>query len=211
LRIARDCNYQRILFEFNQVTRDSRYTRLTVEELATDCIDVRDLSRIGALEGGFVTIRAGMRWPAIRKIRAARYLVQIELCDRTVPQQIRVSWTQCHLGGWRPWMHCPYCEKRVVKLLKGMGGYCCRACIGNPLYACQAKSAHGRRHFEICKIRLQLNGNASLLEPFPERPRGMHRKTYERKKARALNLEMDLSPKLRGKAVDYKNLVYYLP
>src|SRR6476659_8310842 len=144
-------------------------------------------------------------------MRAARYLVLIEMQNRTVPQQIRISWTRCHLGGGRPWMHCPYCEKRVAKLLRGMGGYCSRACIGNPLYASQTKSAHGRRHFEICKVRLQLNGNASLLEPFPERPRGMHRKTYDRLKARALNLEMDLPPKLRRRPVDYRNLVYYLP
>jgi hypothetical protein len=99
----------------------------------------------------------------------------------------------------------------VAKLLKGLGGYCCRACIGNPLYSSQKKSAHGRRHFGICKIRLQLNGYASLLEPFPERPRGMHRKRYARMKARALALEMDLPPKLRGKSVDYHNLAYYLP
>ena len=38
-------------------------------------------------------------------------------------------------------MHCPCCEKRVAKLLKGMGGYFCRACLGNPLYASQAKYA----------------------------------------------------------------------
>ena len=38
----------------------------------------------------------------------------------------------------------------------------------------------------------------------------MHRKTYDRLKARALRLEMDLPRKLRGKAVDYKNLIYYL-
>jgi hypothetical protein len=107
-------------------------------------------------------------------------------------------------------MHCPYCEERVANLLWSTAGYCCRVCIGNPLYASQTKSTHGRRHFEICKIRLQLNGNASPLESFPERPRGMHRKTYERLKARALRLEMDLPRKLRGKAVDYKNLIYYL-
>ena len=194
------------------MTRDSRYSRLTVEELATDCMHVRDLNKAGALDGEWVTFRRPeFRWPAVRKMRAARYLVLIEMYNQTVPQQIRISWTRCHLSGWRPWMHCPYCEKRVAKLLKSMGGYCCRACIGNPLYACQAKSTYGRRHFEICKIRLQLSGNASLLEPFPERPRGMHRKTYNRLKARALNLEMDLPPKLRGRAVDYKNLVYYLP
>ena len=190
----------------------TRNCRATVEELAVDCLDVRELYKAGVLDGGWVTFRwPEFRWPAVRKMRAARYLVQVELHNQIVPLQIRISWTRCHLGGERPWMHCPYCEKRAAKLLRGMGGYCCRACIGNPLYASQAKSTHGRRHFEICKIRLQLNGNASLLEPFPERPRGMHRKTYDRLKARALKLEMDLPPKLRGRAVDYKNLIHYLP
>jgi hypothetical protein len=108
-------------------------------------------------------------------------------------------------------MHCPYCEARKAILLRSLGGYCCRACIGNPMYASQAKSARGRRHFEICKIRLQLNGMASPVEPFPDRPRGMHRKRYERMTARVLNLEMDLPPKLRGRAVDYRNLAYYAP
>jgi hypothetical protein len=192
------------------MTRNGEHHRLTVEELATDCIDVTDLNQAGALDGEWVTFRAGIRWPTIREIRAARYLVQIELHNQTVAQQVRISWTQCHLGGWRPWMHCPYCEKRVAMLLKGMGGFFCRACVGNPLYASQTKSTHGRRHFEICKIRLMLNGNASLLEAFPERPRGMHRRTYDRLKARAQDLEMDLPQKLRAKAVDYKNLIHYL-
>jgi hypothetical protein len=186
--------------------------RLTVEALSQDCLRVGDLRKMGALKADWKTFlpRGSLRWPGIRKIRAARYLVQIELHNQTLPQQIRISWTPCPLGGRRPWMHCPYCEKRVAKLLKGMAGYFCRACLGNPLYASQTKSTHGRRHFELCKIRLLLNGNASPLDPFPERPRGMHRKTYDRLKARAQRLEMDLPRKLRGKAVDYKNLIYYL-
>jgi hypothetical protein len=184
---------------------------LTVEVLAQDCIRVRDLNMAGALNGDFVSMRGGIRWPSIRKIMSARYLIQIEIHNQIIPQQIPVSWTWCHFGGKRPWMHCPFCKKRVAILLRGAGGYCCRACIGNPLYASQTKNAHARRHFQICKLRLLLNGNASLLEPFPERPHGMHRKTYERLKARALNLEMDLPSRLRAKAVDYKNLIHYLP
>jgi hypothetical protein len=105
--------------------RNAENRRLTVEGLSQDCLDVRDLCKMGALKDDWTTFlpRGSLRWPAIRKIRAARYLVRIELHDRTVPQQIRISWTPCHLGGWRPWMHCPYCEQRVAKLLKGMGGY----------------------------------------------------------------------------------------
>jgi hypothetical protein len=119
------------------MTRKNVNSRLTVEELAVDCLNVSDLNKAGALKGGWVTIRAGIRWPAIRRMMAARFRILIELHNQTVPQQIRVSWTQCHLGGWRPWMHCPSCEKRVAKLLRGLGGYCCRDCIGNPLYASQ--------------------------------------------------------------------------
>jgi hypothetical protein len=188
-----------------------RPAKLTVERLSADSLDVRELKRFGLLQDDRMSLNAPFRWPQVRRIVSSRYWLEVEFSDRLTMQQIRVSWTRCNLGGWRPWMHCSYCETRVAKLLKGFGGYCCRSCIGNPLYASQAKSAHGRRHFGICKIRLQLGGYASLTEPFPDRPRGMHRKTYQRLKARALNLEMDLPPKLRGKTVDYPNLVYYAP
>jgi hypothetical protein len=187
----------------------TKTARLTVERLSTDDLDVRGLKRLGMLTEFPRELCGTLRWPHIRKLVADRYWIELQM--EQIVQQIRITWTACHLGGWRPWMLCPYCKARVAKLLRGLGGYCCRACIGNPLYASQAKSAHGRRHFEICKIRLQLNGHASLLEPFPDRPRRMHRKTYARMKARALELETDLPPKLRGKTVDYRNLVYYAP
>jgi hypothetical protein len=48
------------------VTRNSR--RLTIEELAVDCLDVREAFKAGALEGGWVNLRAGIRWPHIRKL-----------------------------------------------------------------------------------------------------------------------------------------------
>jgi hypothetical protein len=192
------------------MSRAKKNARPTVERLSRDSLDVRELKRLGLLQDFRMILRSSLRWPALSRIVGSRYWLELEF-DRESMQRVRVSWTRCHIGGWRSWLHCPYCEKRVAKLLKGMGGYCCRACIGNPLYACQTKSTHGRRHFAICKIRLQLNGYASLLEPFPERPRGMHRKRYARMKARALALEMDLPPKHQGKTVDYRNLVYYLP
>ena len=53
-------------------------------------------------------------------------------------------------------MHCPHCQRRVAKLYEGFGGYFCRACVGNPIYASQALSAQARPHFQACKLRLQL-------------------------------------------------------
>ena len=183
--------------------------RPTVERLSSDSLDVRELKKFGLLRDQRMILQ-GLRWPALSRIVSSRHWLELDFAGRDTVQRVRVSWTQCYLGGWRPWMHCPHCEKRVAKLLNGLGGYYCRACIGNPLYACQAKSTYGRKHFELCKIRLQLNGEASPLKPFPDRPRGMHRKRYLRMKARALELEQDLPAKLRRKPVDYRNLVYYV-
>jgi hypothetical protein len=205
----RTAYYSRASFENRRLLRQHR-RRLTVEKLADDCLDVHELQRVGIFRDGWVTLRPLLRWPGIVKMRAARYLIQLELCNQVVPQQIRVSWTRCHFGGMRPWLHC-LCKRRVAKLFKGMGGYYCRPCIGNPIYASQSKSTQGRRHFEACKLRLRLGGIASLAAPFPERPRGMHRKTYARLRRQAGKLEAGLSARLRAKPADYPNLIYYLP
>ena len=86
-------------------------------------------------------------WPSIARMRVARYAILLDLRGHTMPQRIRVSWTRVHFGGDRPWMHCPDCEKRVAKLYNGLGGYFCRVCVGNPIYASQAVSAQSGGHF----------------------------------------------------------------
>src|SRR4029079_2606990 len=176
--------------------------------LAADCLYVRDLHRAGLLQGPWVVFEPFLRWPNIQRIRAARFLIQLELRNKVVPQEVRVSWTQCHFGGARPWLHC-LCGRRVAKLFNGMGGYFCRSCIGNPPYASQTKSAETRPHYQACKLRLQLGGTASVTAPFPERPRGMHRNTYTRLRRRAEEREAKLSPRIRAKPADYPNLIYY--
>jgi hypothetical protein len=188
-----------------------RRNPLTVEHLSSDFIDVNHLKRLGLLTDKCMTLPGGLRWPSLRRIISERYWLILDLGRHELVQNVRVSWTRCNFGGWRPWMICPYCEKRVAKLLMGPSRYMCRACIGDPLYACQTKSTYGRKHFSLSKIRLQLNGMASPTEPFPERPRGMRRTRYERMRARALRLEEDLPVKHLKKAVDYRNLAYYVP
>jgi hypothetical protein len=43
---------------------------------------------------------------------------------KNVEQRVPLTWTKCHLGGWRPWFQCPIrskgtnCGRRVAKLLK---------------------------------------------------------------------------------------------
>ncbi len=75
---------------------------LTVEKLANDTIDVRELHRAGLLAGDWVTLRPSFRWPSIATMRVARYRILVELRNQSVPQSIRVSWTRCYYGGFRP-------------------------------------------------------------------------------------------------------------
>jgi len=187
-----------------------RRNRPTLEKLSADCLDVNELRRADVFQGRPVVLRSLFRWPRITKIRASQHLLQLELRNQAIPQEIPVSWTRCRYGGARPWLHCPYCSRRVAKLIRALAGYSCRHCAGNPVYACQSKSTQGRRHFEACKLRLRLGGIASLASPFPERPRGMHEHTYERLRRRARVLESGLSARFRTSPADYPNLIYYL-
>jgi hypothetical protein len=186
-----------------------RRPRMTLEKLGDDCLDVNALRRFGILGDTRRVLSAPFRWPDIARMYADRYLVELKLRQLSTPQQIRVLWTGCHLGGERPWFLCPHCQRRVARLFNGLGTYHCRACVGNPPYASQTKSAQNRPHFQLCKLRLRLGGEASLTAPFPERPRGMHRRTYMRLKHRAELLEAQISSRLRSKAPDYPNLTYY--
>jgi hypothetical protein len=87
-------------------------------------------------------------------------------------QQIPLSWTSCHFGGFRPWFKCN-CGRRVAKLYKSIGGYHCRQCFDNPPYASETKSTNNRIGYAASKLRLRLNGMAALTEPRPDRPQGM--------------------------------------
>jgi hypothetical protein len=142
-------------------------------------------------------------------MRIARYLLTLDLRGHTVPQHVRVSWTRVHLGGERPWLHCPHCKGRAAKLYRGLAGYFCRACVDNPPYATQLLSAGGRADFKACKLRLQLDGEAQLSTSFPGRPRGMHRRTYARLRRDGVDLEARLSKRMRRRFPDYASLVAY--
>jgi hypothetical protein len=166
--------------------------RLTVEKLANDTIDVRELKRAGLLEGPWVTLRPSFRWPGITTMRVARYRVLIELCNQSVPQSIRVSWMRCHYGGFRPWLHCSHCDRRVARLFKGLGGYWCRPCCGNPIYESQRRSEKARAYLQAYRLRQRLDGSRPVVDVIPPRPPGMRRRTYARLRARVERLEKPL-------------------
>jgi hypothetical protein len=77
-------------------------------------------------------------------------------------------------------------------MFKGMGGYYCRACLGNPIYESQRRSKTARAHLKAYRLRQQLGGSRPVVDPLPERPYGMKRKTYNRLCTRIEELERPL-------------------
>jgi hypothetical protein len=154
---------------------------------------VREFHRAGLLAGDWVTLCPSFRWPGIATIRVARYRVLLELRNQAVPQNIRVSWTPCNYGGVRPWLHCPYCERRVMRLFKGLGGYFCRTCCGSPIYESQRRSTKARSYLQAYRLRARLGGSRPVVDAIPPCPLGMRRTTYEGICVRIKRLERPLA------------------
>jgi hypothetical protein len=152
--------------------------RLIVEELATDCLDVNELNRKGLLNERTLRLRPPLRWPQVATMRVDRYVVEVNFCNLVTPQYLHLSWTPCHFGSYRPWMFCPHCRKRVARLFFTGAGYFCRACVGNPPYESQLRNAKSRAYLKAYRLRQRLGGSRPL-NPIPERPYRMRRKTYD--------------------------------
>jgi hypothetical protein len=75
---------------------------------------VRELKRFGLLQDDRMVLRGSIRWPELSRIVGSRYWLELDFAGRDTMQRVRVSWTRCHMGGWRPWMHCPYCDKPTI-------------------------------------------------------------------------------------------------
>ena len=98
---------------------------------------------------------------------------------KSVEQRISITWTDCHFGGRRPWFVCPCCGRSVALLYGVSSLFTCRQCNGLA-YASQREPAHYRAVLRARKIRLKLGGSASVVDEFPERPKGMHTRTYNK-------------------------------
>ena len=98
-----------------------------------------------------------------------------------VQEHVSLDWTACTFGGERPWFVCPGagCGRRVA-LIYGLGRYfLCRHCY-DLVYESQRENEMHRALRRAQAIRERLGGSANMTKPFPERPKGMHWKTYER-------------------------------
>jgi hypothetical protein len=104
---------------------------------------------------------------------------------KSVEQRVPITWTTCYLGGRRAWFRCNvysggrHCGRRVALLYAAGGLFACRHCYGLA-YESQREVLRYRGLERARKIRARLGGSANMFHAFPERPKGMHRRTYAR-------------------------------
>ena len=98
---------------------------------------------------------------------------------------VPLTQTPCNFGGFRPWFLCPgvvngvSCGRRVAKLYLKHRYFLCRHC--HDLAYSSQQEAHRDAALRRCqRIRQKLGGTANMIEPFPDKPKGMHLKTYIR-------------------------------
>jgi len=184
-----------------------RFDRKTTTD-ETHGLDVRYLHRNGLLKpGGWFSLRwsrAGKETGSIGgSVEGAERPERVILRYRhrggssasgeweDVREPVPLEWTACNFGGERPWFVCSGagCGRRVA-LLYALGRYfLCRHCY-DLAYESQRESGMYRALHRAQSIREKLGGSANMMEPFPERPKGMHHKTYWRLREEHADAEM---------------------
>lgn len=107
------------------------------------------------------------------------YLNLIFFCgNREIQQRVMLDRTACNYGNWRKWFLCQ-CGRRAAFLFDADSAFVCRQCLGLS-YAVQLEPARCRPLLKAQTIRVKLGGSANMTDPFPEKPRYMHWRTYER-------------------------------
>jgi hypothetical protein len=95
-----------------------------------------------------------------------------------VSQRIRLEATPCHYGGQRWWARCEGCSRRVAVLWGSR--WACRLCHGLAYRTSQlARSDRLTAKARRLQARLGGDGGRELFWP-PDKPRGMHWRTYQR-------------------------------
>jgi hypothetical protein len=183
--------------------RPSGSGRGTVE--ACRSIDVNRLHREGCLRAGWA---GGWEWKqdgervASIQFRADRDRLVLSYRVRQydgewqdVEQPTPIVWMPCRFGGARPYFVCSgvvnriACGRQVTKLYGAGAYFFCRHCY-RLAYASQREDRYDRALRRANNIRMRLGGESGMASAFPSRPKGMHRKTYERLQTAALNAEI---------------------
>jgi hypothetical protein len=183
--------------------------RNTVEESRS--LDVLKLHRAGCLKPGWSGIwqwtQGGERVAWIGLRAEERRLVLTYRHRRgggeweDVEEPVRIVWQPCRFGGQRPYFVCPgvvngvACCRRVIKLYGAGTYFVCRHCY-RLAYMSQSEGPLDRLLRRANKIRMRLGGAPGMASRFPDRPKGMHRATYERLRREVFEAEMEADERM---------------
>jgi hypothetical protein len=134
-------------------------------------VDVRELHQVDLFEEpdrGRVRIAEALRGFTFD---GRQLTLDVPMDGGTRRLTIQITWTRCHFGGQRPWFQCGQCARRVAVLFVLHRQFECRLCA-NVSYRSQRLDAIDRSWKRQRKTQRRL-------DPAGERPRGMHRKTYD--------------------------------
>ena len=108
-----------------------------------------------------------------------------------VAEIVRIVYAPCRFGGVRPFFLCPgvACDRRVAKLHAAGRYFLCRHCY-RLAYASQSEGALDRTLRRASKIRRRLGGDPDMVAPFPPKPKGMWRRSFDRLREQACAAEM---------------------
>src|SRR5829696_3474829 len=168
--------------------------KTTTEECHS--VDIRYLHREGLLKAGhwfsLRWSRAGRETGSIQgKVSGDGQPEQVTLLYRhrsgpareweEVREPVSLTWTACNFGGERPWFICPGagCGRRVAVLYGPGRFFLCRHCY-DLVYQSQRENEMYRSLHRAQDIRRRLGGSANMMEPLPDKPKGMHHDTYWR-------------------------------
>lgn len=131
---------------------------------------------------------------------------------------IEIEWTNPPLGGRRPWFICPECNKRIGKLYKPNNEhfFWCRLCWDLTYQSrMDGNDSISVALNKINRLKKKLRWNcgdeevATEYSPLPPRPKGQHKKTYQKiieqiikTEEVAKNAMIDIYKKLTGEGVD---------
>jgi hypothetical protein len=180
-------------------------TKATVDR--SNRLDVRWLQRNGYLTPGrWASVSWNVGGRPAGDIRVLAFADRVELHYRSrerggewqdVAEVVQLDWTPCNYGGRRVWFLCPDCGRRVAVLVAGGRLFLCRTCYGMA-YDSQREGPLDRQREKAQAIRHKLGGSRSLLDPFPDKPKGMRWATYARLHSAALDSEAEHWQALSG-------------
>lgn len=107
---------------------------------------------------------------------------------RQVAQDILIDWQSNRYGGTSPYFVCPHCSRSVWHIYMSGGANACRHCL-RLTYESRRSRSYDRLAETVHRLRMKLGGDPGFDSIIAPRPKGMHRRTYERMCERIFTLE----------------------